>query len=521
MNTLLTEIYGIGETGKDADGRSRPSRIDNTTDRTDRDATVVDGVDSAKSSDTQDTITSLDSSTKDNVLKKLTKGQREIYDAVYNKNDAFVSLPPSAGKTMPVLGALLHLYQHFLMRDGKINYAPIVLYVVPRKQLAAQISQNDFVTELIKIMLYEYNDKVYFHKSDYMLEGFNPRNYFGVLYNIKDRNIVINSAEQLALKMVDEVAGETGTVSIKDNRDFKVVVSTYGKDKLAKIMETHRNNISHIIVDETQELVPHPGESINKDLQSKFKELSSILRLASPRSAIILMTGSINQVSIGKLVTYFNSKYNRRLKIIPSYNAALAPLPKGSPQKDFKEFEGQLLNRSTITLQPLKELSGYADTAVPARLNLIKNIVVNKKFSSVMIVFSKQRTGQGILKMMEDLIKMLPPYPISYFEKCEDDIHVRKVLNPKSKEKTVLADNKNIEFLKYFNINDVLKNKSEDGVDVPSTNIKDENNILFQCFLRGVAPLIGPMAQIHKKIIQYYFSDAKKLHMILATDAVG
>ena len=511
MNTLLTEIYGIGETGKDADGRSRPSRIDNTEDRTDPNATVVDGVDSAKSSDTQDTITDLPSSSKPNIFEKMTKGQREIYDAVYSKNDAFVSLPPSAGKTMPVLGALLHLYQHHLMNDRKINYTPIVLYVVPRKQLAAQISQNDFVTELIKIMLHGY-----LTNSDNILPGFDPKQYFGFLHNIKNKNIALNSAEQLALKMVDEITGETGEISIRGGHDFKVIVATYGK--VSDIMKQYNSIISHIIVDETQELVPHPGEKISEGLRERFRNLSSVLRLASSRSAIILMTGSINQVSIGKLVTYFNSKYNRRLKIIPSYNAALAPLPKGSPQKDFKEFEGQILNRSTITLQPLKDLSGYPDSAVPARLNLIKNIVVNKKFSSVMIVFSKQRTGQGILRMMEELIKMLPPYPISYFEKCKDDIHVQNVIN--SKEKSFLADNKNIEFLKYFNINDILI-KDGNEIDVPSTNVKDENNILYQCFLRGVAPLIGAMAQIHKKIIQYYFSDAKKLHMILATDAVG
>lgn len=516
MSTLLTEIYGIGETGKDADNRPVYSRIDNTINRTDRNATMVNGINSAKSSDIQDTITDLNSSSKDNVLKKLTKGQREIYNTVYSKNDAFVSLPPSAGKTMPVLGALLHLYQHFLMRDGKINYTPIVLYVVPRKQLAAQISQNDFVTELIKIMLYEYNDKSYFHKSDYMLDEFNPRNYFGFLYNINNRDLVINSAEKLALQMVDEVTGETGKISIRGGHDFKVIVATYGK--VSDIMKQYNSILSHIVVDETQELVPRPGEKINDGLRERFRNLSSVLRLAASRSAIILMTGSINQVSIGKLATYFNSKYNRRLEIIPKYNASLAPLPKGSPQKDFKEFEGQLLNRSTITLQPLKELSGYPDTAVPARLNLIKNIVVNKRFSSVMIIFSKQRTGQGILRMMEELIRMLPPYPISYFEKCEDNIHIQNVIN--SKEKSLLADNKNIEFLKYFNINDIFTKDGKD-IDVPSTNVKDENNILYQCFLRGIAPLIGAMPQIHKKIIQYYFSDAKKLHMILATDAVG
>lgn len=511
MSTLLTEIYGIGETGKDADGRPRPSRINNTVDRVDRNATVVNGVDSAKSSNTQDTITDLPSSSKPNIFEKMTNGQKEIYDTVYNKNDAFVSLPPSAGKTMPVLGALLHLYQRYLINDGRVKDPPIVLYVVPRKQLAAQISQNDFVSELVKIMLHGHVTN-----SDNILPEFNPRSYFGFLHNIQNKNIALNSAEQLALRMVDEVTGETGSVSIKDKRNFKVIVATYGK--VSDIMKQYSSIISHIIVDETQELVPHPGETINEGLRERFRNLSSVLKLASSRAAIILMTGSINQVSIGKLVEYFNSKYNRRLKIIPRYNAALAPLPKGSPQKDFKEFEGQLLNRSTITLQPLKELGGYPNTAVPARLNLIKNIVVNKKFSAVMIVFSKQRTGQGILRMMEDLIKMLPPYPISYFENCEDNVHVQNVIN--GKEKSFIADNKNIEFLKYFNIDDIFT-KTNNDIDVPSTNIKDENNILYQCFLRGIAPLIGAMAQIHKKIIQYYFSDKKKLHMILATDAVG
>jgi len=247
------------------------------------------------------------------------------------------------------------------------------------------------------------------------------------------------------------------------------------------------------------------------------------------------MTGSINQTSIKYLADYFNSTYNRKFEVIPKFNPNIGSLHYGSPKNVADKHEGQLLNRSNISLQPLKSLTGYPNTAVPARLNLIKNIVVNKQYESVMIIFSKQRTGQGIFRMLEDLIKILPPYPPGYFFE-EDNEHVKQVIRNNGQGMR-LHDNINIEYLKYFDLNSVLVNNNQEA---NTGTIKNENNILYQSVIRGVAPLIGPMNQLHKKIIQTYFSEnsydkfmdysrrdftppknGKRIHMILGTDALG
>lgn len=166
----------------------------------------------------------------------------------------------------------------------------------------------------------------------------------------------------------------------------------------------------------------------------------------------------------------------------------------------------------------MKALSGYPNVSVPAKLNLIKDIVVNKQFESVMIIFSKQRNKQGIFGMLEALIDILPPYPAGYFKE-EASPHVVKVMN--NSEKPDLKDRENIEFLKYFDLDSILRKGDTQELDVTPGVEYNDQNILYQSVIRGIAPLVGSMDQLHKKIIQYYFSEKKKIHMVLGTDALG
>ena len=486
---ILESLYGIGGQG---------SNIDLTGDNVDQNAIRRDntGRELAKSRDFDDE-SAKGEFFKDNYNFPLNARQTEIYNYFIESKDAFVSYPPSAGKTAPIEKGLSELFTNKLNNPSAI--APHILYVVPRKQLAAQVA-DDFRKKVFFKPL-EAKFKIDFARN-------NPR-------VPRDQIRTPNSVQEQAYSSVAERTGGQKDPLIINFYDGYVpmVVATYESAKELITQGSYSHRLTHIIVDEVQELVSHPGEGINKGLEDRYASLVAILSNASKKTGIMLMTGSINQMSVRYLSDYFNSNYTRRFQVIPRFDPTLTPQAYGTSRNE--DYEGQLLNRSNISLQPMKELSGYPTSAIPARLKLIKDIVVNRQFESVMIIFSKQRSGQGIFKMLEELINMLPPYPTGYFFE-EDNEHVKQVIKNNG-QGIRLDDSKNIEYLKYFDIRSVLSSDKE----VSTGNVKDKNNILYQSVIRGIAPLVGPMNQLHKKIVQYYFTDNKKIHMILGTDALG
>lgn len=499
--SILEGLYGVGS-----------NTIDMTNDTVDQNVArdPITNNELAKSRDFIDNVL-----TPTNTIN-LNARQFEIYRSIMNGSDAFVSYPPSAGKTMPVLRAVMELYQNKIL-NSRLQ-TPHILYVVPRKQLAAQIADNDFRQAFINLMSGRPNS--------YQLPTFNPRILFSFAYS---RNPVNGQqyynkqfGDRYAYNLVSErTGGNKDSVNVNTKGlydDFvPVIVSTYEEAK--DIVSSYSNKITHVIIDEVQELFSHPGEGLNEGLEQRYGSLVSILKNTSKKASITLMTGSVNQNSVKFLNDYFNKTYGRNFIVIPTYNPQIAPYNYGDNSQNAKDTEGQLLNRSQISLKTMKSLSGYPNISVPAKLNLIKSIVVNKQFESVMIIFSKQQNKQGIFGMLEALLKMLPPYPINYFKE-ETNQHVINVIN--GTEKATLDDRTNIEFLKYFNLNEVLRNKDfKDDSETPTGAELNTQNILYQSVLRGIAPLVGSMNQLHKKIIQYYFSEKKKIHMVLGTDALG
>jgi len=488
---ILESLYGIG--GND-EGHP-PSIINTTRDRVDQNAIrrdPDDGIELAKSRDFDDEyVKNTDLFTTNDEIR-LNENQLQILQYFQNRKDAFVSYPPSAGKTAPILKGLKSMFYNRLINPLAIT--PHILYVVPRKQLAAQMAD-------------EFREAVF---DKQLKKAFRDT-------NARTTQIPTQLLERQAYQCVaEQTGGQKDSIGINFYDGYvPMVVATYDTAKGLISNSQFARRLTHIIVDEVQELVPHPGQGPSAKLDNDYSSLTTILANAPSmgRSCIILMTGSINQTSIKYLSDYFNKTYNRRFDIIPRFNPNIAPQPYGS-QTD--NHEGQLLNRSKISLQPLKPLSGFPTSTIPARLNLIKDVVVNKQFESVMIIFSKQRTGQGIFRMLEESIKMLPAYPSNYFFE-EDNDHVKQVIQNNGQGMN-LSDKMNIEYLKYFDLNNVLSNNQESA---NTGTIKDENNILYQSVRRGVAPLVGSMNQLHKKIVQYYFSDRKKIHMILGTDALG
>ncbi|RLA83076.1 MAG: hypothetical protein DRG78_05390, partial [Epsilonproteobacteria bacterium] len=94
----------------------------------------------------------------------------------------------------------------------------------------------------------------------------------------------------------------------------------------------------------------------------------------------------------------------------------------------------------------------------------------------------------------------------------------RKILEAKEK-RFDLADVNDIEFLKYFDI-DAAEIKGQRTQETGLLDRPDENNLLYQSVLRGVAPMIGGMHQRHKDTVMKLFSSGK-INFMLATSSVG
>lgn len=411
--------------------------------------------------------------------------QIELKNRIIAKNDTFVSVPPSRGKTGPTKKAIIYLFGEFI--HGRLSYTPIFLYVVPRKQLAGQIAINDIQETLLKYIRSNISDPI-----------------FSFLRTPNDIDRFVSNL------VAEVVGGGPGKVNSNINTlGFKLtpfIIATY--EKAIEIMNLHGSSISHIIVDELQELLPHPGEIVSEGLEKRYTSLITVLTLAKINTSITLMTGSINSNTTNQLIDYFNTKYSRRFTLLPPFNGE------------------KMLNRSSISIQPLQQLAGYPNVAVPERIKIAKSIIVNKQNNSIMIVFSKQRSSsQSIFSMIEELIKIIPPRDPSYYYDTPNNISVNRNINhiQNKLDKNILKseDIDDIEYLKYFNISDVMKTgESPNQENLLDPKNKDENNILYQGILRGIGPIIGAMSQRHKQIVQNLFIK-KKIQLLLATDALG
>lgn len=426
-------------------------------------------------------------------------------ERLLNKQDTFLSIPPSRGKTTPIIGGMRILIKRYLL--NRLRYAPVLLYIVPRKQLAGQITSKDVFEDIVLPLVLPLNSGIYTPMPEEKDENLETSHLFNNIIR-NDETHLYPDARKLAEFLTAEITGgnnpgiQFNDVNLPKSFPIKpIIVATYEKG-----VGLISNKISHIVIDEVQELVPHPGESyVSTDLYNRtkteednsigrYESLANILKTASISTSITLMTGSINNISIKQISEYFNKHYARQFKIVPEFDPALVAL-----------------NRSTLSVQPLQSISGHTERAIHSRISLCKKIIVAEQNNSLMIVFSKSPIGQGIFRIIQEIIKSIPPKNPNYVKNISGEGLID--IKPKQLNRSI----NEFEYLKYFDIQDMYK-KGPDSKN--SVTTPDENNILYQGVLRGIAPLIGSMDQDHKKTVQKLFI-GHKLQMLLATDAVG
>jgi hypothetical protein len=449
------------------------------------------------------------------------KFQYEAKDRFTQKLDTFLSIPPSRGKTDPIIGGFRLLLKRYLLK--RLNYVPILLYIVPRRQLAGQISTKDVFEDIVLPLVTPHNK----YKSrldmdvvpEERTENLDTSHLFrDIIRTDSNANFFIDCRKLAEFLTAEITGGNEGSIRF-DGVNLPgvgfpmkpIIIATY--EKARKYLS---GRISHIVVDEVQELVPHPGESIiasdlyNTERDSKslgrYQSLTEVLKKSPISTSITLMTGSVNDVSVKDIANYFNSHYARQFKVVPDFNP-----------------ERPALNRSAMSVQPLQEISGYSETAIQSRIKLCKEIIVNKQNKSLLIIFSKGLTGQGIFRIIQEIIKIIPPRDPNFVKNIiKNDINDSE--NIKGKEglyniqpSGLKRSINEFEYLKYFDVKDAFTKGPESK---NSATEPDENNILYQGVLRGISVLYGNMDQDHKKTVQKLFIN-DKIQILLATDALG
>lgn len=407
--------------------------------------------------------------------------QSETKKRFKEKLDTFLSIPPSRGKTDPIIGGFRYLLKKYLLK--KLNYTPILLYVVPRKQLAGQINTKDVNDEIILKLIKPLTSRAVnpwdLSDRDEINELLDTSHLFTSYFiGIRGIDQYQRKVREITAEFTAELVGSGDKdINYSGKFDFSIkpiIIATYENAKNVPF-----NNISHIVIDELQELVPHPNEtSVTPDLLSRYDSLTSILRNASRNSSITLMTGSINDNSVKALCKYFNDKYKRNFVVVPEYYST-------RPQ----------LNRSSLVLIPLQELANFEK-----RVKICKDIVINNQFNSIMILFSIKPTGEGIFRIMEMLCNALP-------QRMDGSLTLKEnmLVTPSMTE---------LEYLKYFDPVDIIQ-KRDNTVTIPNTN-----NLLYKSLHCGFGCLLGQMDQHHKKTVQKLFIE-NQIYLLLATDAIG
>lgn len=428
--------------------------------------------------------------------------QRDVRDRLIRGLDTFLSIPPSRGKTSPIMGGFTSiLVQYFA---GKTNNPPVLLYVVPTKQLAAQVARNDAMTNILYDLFFPQKMEGDARKVNELFENKLGQQNFN---NTDFMEKVFNS-------LIAEVVGGGNTDYVYRGNipEFKkfygvrpIIVATY--EKAAEIVKKESNKLSHIIIDEVQELVPRPRSFNITENLDKYNNLVSIISNASDKSSLTLMTGSINNESVHRINDYFNRKYARHFKVVPEFDP-----------------ERPQLNRSQLVLQPLQSISGHTEAVIKRRIELCKDIITSGQTNTIFVIFSTKLTGQGVFRLIQEVIPLVPPRPeISLRNEANSD-RVTVFINQEKRQRSTntridIAGQtvSEIEYLKYFNIDDLYKG----GANSTNTaTTPDPDNLLFQGVLRGIAPIMGKMDQQHKDTIMKLFTQ-RKINVILATDALG
>jgi len=231
--------------------------------------------------------------------------QGSIISGAYNYRNMFVNVPPSAGKTFPLLKA----YAVMLSRCKDPNKLPKILWVAETKLLASQVSHE------LKQLLFEllipgnkygvtFQNEIIEHELNMSSKtGFSiPAGTKRGQYNPKLSRDDINIARTLVNRW-------TGAIMAKDaeapppTKDSIAITCTY--KYASDIIKAHRPNL--VVIDEVQERFNVNDATVESGSEKVMHFYNNVKLVNSlPTMAIAVLTGSMNHQTAKYITAYLD-----------------------------------------------------------------------------------------------------------------------------------------------------------------------------------------------------------------------
>jgi len=385
----------------------------------------------------------------------------------HSNDTLIISASPAAGKTKPLMNGYSNILQKEMRKGLSNKRFPRILFITPRTQLASQMAQ-DFLSEVVLPITLN------MIKSDTDKDSFTADDQRKVLHWIEDN-------------MITTFAGS----KVGDIRSPKfglkpIVTATY--NHASKLLKEYPREYQYIIIDELQEYLPNPGKPIVFDID-KLNDLITIVdKGMHPNHKLVLATGSVNMDVLERFQSFLEETYSKKVKIVGS-NART--------------------NRSKLTLIPFTEMRSSLQLS-----QLIKQLASNSMTNNLFLMFTvkeKPINQLSIVSTLQELVKILPIIHKDWMITASE--RTRSGTDFKSDQKRNPVTKQNLDTLGFFDLDNVVNKKNND----PTYN---EDNLLFQCVIRGVGFIIGNQDDDQKSIVQSLFMEGK-LHTMIASDAVG
>ncbi|MBC8427419.1 MAG: hypothetical protein H8D97_00860 [Proteobacteria bacterium] len=379
---------------------------------------------------------------------RLNSWQGLVYRQILLGRDAIVSVPPAAGKTMPLTCAWKKLFVDFL--QGRRRKIPRIAVVVPTTQLAMQIGKQDFLRDsssgLLKMMAdnpHEFQqflpnlqltntNNTSIHRDPRtgqqlnmrapggrIVTGVDPRT--GKLIGpIRETPMIKDDLRKLTSREIDNLyrmldgdflailyGGSPSKIRPSSTRLLgqvkPIVVGTY--EPMQGLLKKYSRDFDIVVIDEAQQFIGRPGEkTMGADLVKKQEAFVNIIKNTHKNASLLLLTGSTNDQTVEDMKDLFNSVFNRKLVKFPNKIPG-KDISKDSNPTKYKEVDTKSRNRSNISIMPYDKMQNLSDIN-----KLCVDIIKQNKKNTIMLLFSiKRSAAMGILRVMEELILKLPP----------------------------------------------------------------------------------------------------------------
>jgi hypothetical protein len=309
--------------------------------------------------------------------------QRHVYQRILNNDNVFVAASPAAGKTRPVVKALLQKYIDAAV-TGKLP--PRVLVSVPLSQLAQQ-TQDDYAGIFVDLLTQKTPGYTAAQENLKMTGVVNmfPANIRDELVLLVGETYTSRQYHNLSKFISSHLIG-VDTQGSPNRATSLSMIDIAVAELAAKLAKGKQYDI--IVIDEVQQLFKEYPTEYDKDLKRDVTFYHTIFDKGR-RAQFIFLTGSLAGNTTKDFIDHLEKFY--KMKKIELLSAKTLRATPPSP------------NRSELRVIPYTEMGTGKFMQVPMIAKAVKDKIDNKIKYSALIIFSKKTIFQICNRLIETI----------------------------------------------------------------------------------------------------------------------